>query len=1037
MPPSTITGSLHPSNRDAIAWNERGLVVFGCHSTLVFLDARRLNVFQTLEQHSTAINSVCWKSSKDLIQRNNSDSETNPRSALKCASSDISGNIIVWDVDLGYAYATFRHSNTQVTDLKWYHWPDNEKDLLLSLHSNTFLILWDVAKKERIWEHKFTVLLYKFSINPFDASEMALTSVGSSLLLIERLSPTRWAPTDSCINSITLEPRTISPTKITETSIVQLQYHAAYPQLLFVIFAKEICLVDTQHRQVIYSAVIDTGSPLVQMLPCAQRDALFLVHQNGLISFRLPKFHFSDERVTASLDYERACFTESLSRQSVRLRVMGAALCPSTQSTLCLLMNSGRLLIYQLENINHDIEPYRIRSIMDVVMLDNECQSQCEQLRLTQFGSYSSLSSTVTVVRMRPIGTTTDLTADSTDEQLHVKVGHLAAVGSSSGIVHLIDVFSGKIVRDFQLHTCPIKCLEWAGPNAIVSAAYIASLSSSNTVRNDLFITDISTGIKRRIRPEQEESPIEAIRVSYYSSYLAISFRHHPLEIWELGTQRLLRRMNKRCPVIVDMCWSGKHHQAKQVNEKTKIYRENLVVLDNDNHLYHVVVKGLHVRDGKEVSTQWKSGAAFLRCMVWKDDMLAFGDSAGRVGVWDLAKTQCRQSGLSQSTRGPVLRIVFSKLAGDYTLTAHYPTSLVVWDTDKLHAIFSVQRPGLSIIDIDMCGLTPVYISSDGMFRIALSNDTEKCRNISISESDMPLLLQTAYRDGLQTMVAENASVKVPDSIKDDPDFTYLVDRLGQFDSRLSRLAFTHQFAGDLTLANFCRISESCRNKSATTEDNSTIEQMPTDLLLFWPKNDYIKRMELMTRLLLSTCKNELQLEHAIEKCIIMKKNELAMYYLLNNEQQPQANATNREEIRLNAFRACILSASFDTEESKCLVKLTATNLIASNFVSEGIQLLSLIDQGLDACKYLISQALWQRSLSYAKMNPKCEFSEIYARYADYLLTDTIGRTSLALMIMASLGNWERCKTQLDSVNQITNRDALRQIMEIAEECTE
>jgi len=30
--------------------------------------------------------------------------------------------------------------------------------------------------------------------------------------------------------------------------------------------------------------------------------------------------------------------------------------------------------------------------------------------------------------------------------------------------------------------------LEWAGPNAIVSAAYIASLSSSNTVRNDMFV---------------------------------------------------------------------------------------------------------------------------------------------------------------------------------------------------------------------------------------------------------------------------------------------------------------------------------------------------------------------------------------------------------------------------------------------------------------------------------------------------------------------------------------------------------------------
>ena len=64
----------------------------------------------------------------------------------------------------------------------------------------------------------------------------------------------------------------------------------------------------------------------------------------------------------------------------------------------------------------------------------------------------------------------------------------------------------------------------------------------------------------------------------------------------------------------------------------------------------------------------------------------------------------------------------------------------MVWDTEKLHVVFSVQRPGLSIIDVDMCGLTPgllylkesysyiclVYISSDGMFRIALHDSAEK-----------------------------------------------------------------------------------------------------------------------------------------------------------------------------------------------------------------------------------------------------------------------------------------------------------------------
>ena len=100
--------------------------------------------------------------------------------------------------------------------------------------------------------------------------------------------------------------------------------------------------------------------------------------------------------------------------------------------------------------------------------------------------------------------------------------------------------------------------------------------------------------------------------------------------------------------------------------------------------------------------------------MVWKDDVLAFGDSAGRLGVWDLVRSQCRQTGLTQSTRGPVLRCVFSRLAGDSTLAVQHPTSVVLWDTERLQPIQQFQHPGLSIIDVDMSGVTPVYIASDG-----------------------------------------------------------------------------------------------------------------------------------------------------------------------------------------------------------------------------------------------------------------------------------------------------------------------------------
>ncbi|KAF7629159.1 hypothetical protein Mgra_00009310 [Meloidogyne graminicola] len=905
-----------------------GLIVFGCHSTLVLFDACSLSVFQTLEQHSTAINLVCWKPPVDLLsQTNPKENNDNIRHCydinVGCASSDISGNIFVWDVQKGVVIASLRHFTTHVNDLKWLNWPNSNYNLLLSIHSNSILILWDIDKKERIWEHKFNVSIYKINMDPFDHSKAAISSVGTSLMLLEKLSSHHWS--DSKITSITLEPKTIfsSNNNSKNSLIIQLKYHLAYPQLLFVLFPTEICLVETQHCQVIYSAIIDTGSPLVQILPCIERDAFFLIHQNGTSSFRLANFQFSDERITSTLDYERKCSADLMQRQSIRFRVMGASICPITSSSFVLLTNSGKLLIYQLENAEQQIEPYRLSTITDYVELNEDCQmhisNKSGQLRLTQYGIYSPLSSTITVVRMRPV----DISNNSEPSLIYSsKIGQLAAVGSSTGIIHLIDVCGEKIYknRDLQIHSCPVKCLEWAGPNAIVSAAYIASLSSSNTVRNDMlilfltkkffrlqiFITDIRTGWKKRLRPEQEESPIEIIRVSHYNSYLAISFRQNPLEIWDLGTQRLLRRMNKRCPIILDMCWSGKHHQSKVVNEnKTKIFRENLVVLDNDNHLYHVVVKGLHVRDGKEVSTQWKSGAAFLRCMVWKDDVLAFGDSAGRIGVWILGdKSQCRQSGLGNSNRGPVLKI----LTGDYTLAAQHPTSLVIWDTERLHTVFVLQRPGLSVIDIDMCGLTPVYITSDGMFRYAIS-DTGKGSNVSLSEQDSPFLIRSSHSEILLNLINLIKNIQQPQEfLKFDPNYyNLIIKKLEKFENnKILKIEFICKFIVVENASNKEvreKVGKQVLNevrekgeekvvnkvgdiKEVEEKENFENKLLSTNLLQFWSKNYFQKRMELIVRLLLSTCKNDQHLEQAIEKCIIMKKNELAIYYLLNNEKQ-------------------------------------------------------------------------------------------------------------------------------------------------------
>uniref|UniRef100_A0A914I3Z8 N(6)-L-threonylcarbamoyladenine synthase n=1 Tax=Globodera rostochiensis TaxID=31243 RepID=A0A914I3Z8_GLORO len=1018
-------------NRGAFAWSENGLIAFGCHSVLAFFDVRRLEIFQTLDLHNTAIN---MPSSADLIQQKRGGSQ-DKFGELLCASSDIGGNIVVCDVLEGRQCVSFRNSNTPVSDLQWLHWPDVSRDFLLSIHSNNLLIVWDVDRKERLWEHKFGTSIFRLSIDPFDHTRIALSSLGASVLLVNDLSPfCPLSSTDAAGSWVTLqlEPKTMKAivggqnqrqhNKL-ETYIVHMTHNPAGEHLLFVLFPSEICLFETQHRQLIYSSIIDAGSPLFQVLPCARRDALFLIHQNALCSFRTANFQLTDERMSASLDFGRRCISEP-QRQSVRVRLMGAALCPITQSTVALLMNTGRIIVLQLENISQSMEPYRIKTVEDVLLQVDEYDTAADvssavdfeieghQLRLTQYGTYSPLGASVTVVRMRPMDLAENLPSQS-------------AENSASMALRIWPLLARVLVAFIWWICFP------DGLSAICRFTRARRLSHL-------------TGTKRRIRPEQEEGPVELLRVSHYNCYLAISFRNDPLEIWDLNTFCLLRRMSKKCPM-------------KAVNEKTQIHRENLVVLDNNNLLYHVVVKGLHVRDGKEVSTQWKSGAAFLRCMVWKDDVLAFGDSAGRVGVWDLARFQCRQSGLSQSTRGPVQRVVFSRLAGDYTLAAQHPTSIVVWDTERLHTLFSLQRPGHSIIDIDMCGLDPVYIASDGMFRFALS-DSEKSRNTSLNDSDVPLLLQPAYRQALLSLIpVENNNNNInndrncitisknnEDDVKQllqtfgDPDIGHLTNRLTtECRTSLERAAIVHQFGGQQCLADFCHVVL-CAIFAKCCDGRDNRLQLSPNLMIFWPKKAYQKRVERFTRLLLSTVRTERQLEMAIEKCVIMRKNELALYYLLNNDQLAAAGTQRSDvDVRLNAFRACTLSANFGTEEARCLVKLTATNLIASNFVSDGIQLLSLIDQAFDACKYLISQGLWQRSLAYSKMGPQCDFVEIFMRYANHLATEAIGRKSLALLFYASLACWERCRKVMAAEGEdgkTMNIPLLEQIVKMAEE---
>ncbi|MFH4979893.1 hypothetical protein AB6A40_006602 [Gnathostoma spinigerum] len=119
--PLILPGSLHPSNKNAICWSEKGLLAYGCHCTLIVVDVLKKKVLQTLEKHCSAVNQVLWAA----------EDETKQASDLRvlCASSDVSGCIVVWNVLKGSVVSSFRNNSSAVIVYFWLeiqHWERTE-----------------------------------------------------------------------------------------------------------------------------------------------------------------------------------------------------------------------------------------------------------------------------------------------------------------------------------------------------------------------------------------------------------------------------------------------------------------------------------------------------------------------------------------------------------------------------------------------------------------------------------------------------------------------------------------------------------------------------------------------------------------------------------------------------------------------------------------------------------------------------------------------------------------------------------------------
>lgn len=285
--PHTVPGCLHPSNgRNAIDWNDGGLIAYGSHNLIFVVDVMQYKRIQSIEHHQSAINIIRWSPARSPF------ADLSPSSLQPIiASSDISGHIIISNSVTAAQINKFSHPNSSVLQMFWYPWKDISRDFLLVLHSSSTVVLWNTVTGEKVWNHTYShVPLFDFTVDPFSLRNVIFSSSGNKVLVCSDIALSEPASSGHLFQITSEDNSTTS----TNTNIYLITYHKAYRNTVFIAINSGLYLVNPELMCCLARVPIESN--IVSWMPTGRRDALFAVHSNGATTFRVTKFEPTEEK---------------------------------------------------------------------------------------------------------------------------------------------------------------------------------------------------------------------------------------------------------------------------------------------------------------------------------------------------------------------------------------------------------------------------------------------------------------------------------------------------------------------------------------------------------------------------------------------------------------------------------------------------------------------------------------------------------------------------------------------------------------------
>lgn len=691
-------------------------------------------------------------------------------------------------------------------------------------------------------------------------------------------------------------------------------------------------------------------------------------------------------------------------------------------------------------------------------------------LKFVLTGFVSGVSIMPTIMRMCPPLTT---------KNFHI-YKPLLAIGTSSGLVQVFNLLSGTPYREYNIHTTCVRGIEWLSLNCFLSFSH-PNPGSTGLVRNEMLVLDLQTGHATPLRENKgDESPVEALKVSHLKQYLIVLFKEKPFEIWDLRTYTLLREMKKSFPPISALEWSPTVKKkssntdlfgstphietsglqsmlpASESNSDTKIgqsslTKEHFVFAEASGPLHHFIIENTSIKEGSRLPAN--NGLNYISCMAWKGEMIVMADPDGVLGIWDLKHKISRNY---PTGRSGVKKVRFAPGKGNLKMLLFWNDGLDIWDLQEKEMVSSMKNPkdeDKKIVDVDWgSSNAPLVLTADGCLRVfdlALRTCTSPFQNLECEEPIFsPYLLPPkaalAMKHTLQHQPwndkylleigkdFENLTERQQEDI--NKQFSLIPKKIQNYIpycpyGTAQRCLMTGRLFGDeaetifWTVALYYLKLERMRKISTDEKDDKHwgTEQMSRFLAQegsldgcfdILTDSSYYKKYQL-DRVNFHDSKRASyeQTISCAEHFVLLGQSERAVQLFLETE-------SDNSNYHLDLLRACLVTTVQDTSASQSTIKLVATSLIANGKLTEGVQLLSLINKGLDACRYLQTYSKWYDAAWLAKATlPASECSEVLRRWVDHLCSPPINQKSPAILVLLSLGHFQKVLEMLLSLH--------------------